>query len=90
MSRPTKIPGKVVSARELKGMLHDGGELAEVEAVALEVVAQAPGRADDDMRALGELAGHFLAASTLPERLNCGRDMANLLFKDVPNPARID
>ena len=40
--------------------------------------------------ALGELAGHFLAATTLPERLNCGRDMANLLFKDVPNPARID
>ncbi len=40
--------------------------------------------------ALGELAGQFLTASTLPERLNCGRDMANLLFKDVPNPARID
>ena len=40
--------------------------------------------------ALGELAGHFLVATTLPERLNCGRDMANLLFKDVPNPARID
>jgi hypothetical protein len=40
--------------------------------------------------ALGELSGNFLAATTLPERLNCGRDMANLLFKDVPNPARID
>ena len=40
--------------------------------------------------ALGELAGHFLVATTLPERLNCGRDMVNLLFKDVPNPARID
>ncbi len=40
--------------------------------------------------ALGELAGQFLTATTLPERLNCGRDMANLLFKDVPNPARID
>ena len=39
---------------------------------------------------LGDLADHFLVASTLPERLNCGRDMANLLFKDVPNPARID
>jgi hypothetical protein len=39
---------------------------------------------------LGELAGHFLVATTLPERLNCGRDMVNLLFKDVPNPARID
>jgi len=40
--------------------------------------------------ALGELAGNFLTATTLPERLNYGRDMANLLFKDVPNPARID
>jgi predicted nucleotidyltransferase len=40
--------------------------------------------------ALGELVGQFLTATTLPERLNCGRDMANLLFKDVPNPARID
>jgi predicted nucleotidyltransferase len=39
---------------------------------------------------LGELAGRFLSAATLPDRLNCGRDMANLLFKDVPNPARID
>jgi predicted nucleotidyltransferase len=39
---------------------------------------------------LGDLADHFLVAPTLPERLNCGRDMANLLFKDVPNPARID
>ena len=40
--------------------------------------------------ALGELAAQFLVASSLPERLNCGRDMINLLFKDVPNPARID
>jgi hypothetical protein len=39
---------------------------------------------------LGDLAGQFLTATTLPERLNYGRDMANLLFKDVPNPARID
>lgn len=39
---------------------------------------------------LGDLAAQFLMATTLPERLNCGRDMANLLFKDVPNPARID
>ena len=36
---------------------HDGGKLAEVEAVAFQVVAQAPGRADDDMGALGKLAG---------------------------------
>jgi predicted nucleotidyltransferase len=40
--------------------------------------------------AIGELAGNFLVAATVPERLNCGRDLANLLFKDVPNPARID
>ena len=40
--------------------------------------------------ALGELAARFLVAGTLPERLNSGRDMVNLLFKDVPNPARID
>jgi len=39
---------------------------------------------------IGELAGSFLVATTLAERLNCGRDLANLLFKDVPNPARID
>jgi len=40
--------------------------------------------------AIGELASNFLLSTTLPERLNCGRDMVNLLFKDVPNPARID
>lgn len=39
---------------------------------------------------IGELANNFLMAPTLPERLNFGRDLANLLFKDVPNPARID
>jgi predicted nucleotidyltransferase len=39
---------------------------------------------------LGELAGRFLTAATLPERLNLGRDLADTLFKDVPNPARID
>lgn len=38
----------------------------------------------------GELVGRFLTAATLPERLNCGRDLADLLFKDIPNPARID
>ncbi len=40
--------------------------------------------------ALGDLAGRFLTAATLPERLNLGRDLADILFKDVPNPARID
>ncbi|BCA53852.1 hypothetical protein W02_09920 [Nitrospira sp. KM1] len=39
---------------------------------------------------LGEMAGRFLAATTLPERLNFSRDLTDLLFKDVPNPARID
>ena len=39
---------------------------------------------------LGDLAGRFLTAATLPERLNFGRDLADTLFKDVPNPARID
>jgi hypothetical protein len=39
---------------------------------------------------LGDLAARFLTAATLPERLNLGRDLADLLFKDVPNPARID
>ena len=40
--------------------------------------------------ALGDLAGQFLSASTLAERLNFGRDLTDLLFKNVPNPARID
>ena len=39
---------------------------------------------------LGDLAGRFLTAATLPERLNFGRDLADALFKNVPNPARID
>lgn len=40
--------------------------------------------------ALGGLAAQFLTATLIPDRLNFGRDMADLLFKDVPNPARID
>lgn len=39
---------------------------------------------------IGDLAGRFLTAATLRERLNFGRDLADLLFRDVPNPARID
>lgn len=39
---------------------------------------------------LGDLAGRFLTAATLAERLNCARDLVPLLFKDIPNPARID
>jgi predicted nucleotidyltransferase len=40
--------------------------------------------------ALGDLVGRFLTATTLPERLNFARDLTDLLFKEVPNPARID
>ncbi len=40
--------------------------------------------------ALADLAGQFLTATTLSERLNFGQQFADLLFKDVPNPARID
>ncbi|MDK2744171.1 MAG: nucleotidyltransferase domain-containing protein [Nitrospira sp.] len=40
--------------------------------------------------ALEHLAGQFLTATTLADRLNFGRQFADLLFKDVPNPARID
>ncbi|MBS0184396.1 MAG: nucleotidyltransferase domain-containing protein [Nitrospira sp.] len=39
---------------------------------------------------LADLAGQFLTATTLADRLNFGRQFADLLFKDVPNPARID
>ena len=39
---------------------------------------------------LADLAGRFLTAAALSERLNFGRQFADLLFKDVPNPARID
>ncbi len=39
---------------------------------------------------LGDLAGRFLTAATLPDRLNLAHDLAVNLFKDVPNPARID
>jgi predicted nucleotidyltransferase len=40
--------------------------------------------------ALADMAGQFLTATTLADRLNFGRQFADLLFKDVPNPARID
>lgn len=39
---------------------------------------------------IGDLISRFLTAATLRERLNFGRDLADLLFRDVPNPARID
>ncbi|MEW6247171.1 MAG: hypothetical protein AB1555_10730 [Nitrospirota bacterium] len=40
--------------------------------------------------AIGDLASRFLIAPTLTERLILGRQLADLLFKDIPNPARID
>ena len=40
--------------------------------------------------ALADLAARFLLATNLTDRLNFGRQFADLLFKDVPNPARID
>jgi predicted nucleotidyltransferase len=40
--------------------------------------------------ALADLAGQLLTATTLSDKLNFGRQFADLLFKDVPNPARID
>lgn len=39
---------------------------------------------------LADVAGHFLSATNVADRLNFGRQFADLLFKDVPNPARID
>ena len=40
--------------------------------------------------ALADLAAQFLTVTTLADRLNFGRQFAELLFKDIPNPARID
>ncbi len=40
--------------------------------------------------ALGELTGRFLTAASLPERLQLGRQLVDVLFKDVPHPARVD
>ncbi|MBA3752696.1 MAG: nucleotidyltransferase domain-containing protein [Nitrospira sp.] len=40
--------------------------------------------------ALGELAGQFLSAATLHERLTCGRRFADALFRDIPHPPRVD
>ena len=36
--------------------------------------------------ALGDLAGQFLSAATLHERLLCGRRFADALFRDIPLP----
>ncbi|MCS6897359.1 MAG: hypothetical protein NZM29_05240, partial [Nitrospira sp.] len=39
---------------------------------------------------LADLASRFLTATNVADRLNFGRQLADLLFKEVPNPARID
>ncbi|MCP9438825.1 MAG: hypothetical protein NNA20_02580 [Nitrospira sp.] len=39
---------------------------------------------------LADLAGRFLSGTNLADRLNFGRQFADLLFKEIPNPARID
>jgi predicted nucleotidyltransferase len=40
--------------------------------------------------ALGDLAGQFLSAATLHERLTSGRRFAEALFRDIPLPPRVD
>ncbi len=40
--------------------------------------------------ALGELAGQFLSAATLHDRLTVGRRMADALFREIPLPPRVD
>lgn len=40
--------------------------------------------------ALGELAGQFLSAATLHDRLIHGRRFADSLFRDIPLPPRVD
>lgn len=39
---------------------------------------------------LGELLDRFMTAPTLPDRLSLGRQLANQIFRDVPNPPRVD
>jgi predicted nucleotidyltransferase len=40
--------------------------------------------------ALGEMAARFLSAGAIEERLQLARQFAGALFKDIPQPARID
>lgn len=40
--------------------------------------------------AVGELLDRFLTAPTLSERLGLGRQLVNQIFRDVPNPPRVD
>ena len=40
--------------------------------------------------AVGELLDRFLTAPGLSERLTLGRQLVTQIFKDVPNPPRVD
>lgn len=40
--------------------------------------------------AFGELADRFLTSPTLPARLDAGRQLVQHLFRDLPNPQRVD
>jgi hypothetical protein len=40
--------------------------------------------------AAGELFDRAMTAPTLAERLALGQDLIDLLFKDIPNAARVD
>lgn len=41
-------------------------------------------------RAVGDLLDRFVTAGTLSERLTLGRQLTDLIFKDIPNPPRVD
>ena len=40
--------------------------------------------------AMGDLVSRFLTAATLSERLELGRQLADVLLKDIPHPPRVD
>jgi len=40
--------------------------------------------------AVGELLDRLLTAPALSERLTLGRQLVTQIFKDVPNPPRVD
>lgn len=39
---------------------------------------------------LGALLDRFMNTTAIPERVSLGRQLVDLIFKDIPNPARID
>jgi hypothetical protein len=40
--------------------------------------------------AVGDLFDRAMMAPTLAERLALGQELSQLIFKDIPNPARVD